>query len=386
MIGYRMKAIIAALGALLVTTTTAAASDFETAAKQVIIVDYATGTELFSKNPDEIMEPASMTKMMTIYLLFERLKSGALSLKDTFLVSENAWRKQGSKMFVPVGERVSVEDLIRGIIVQSGNDASIVVAEGLAGSEEAFAQQMTEKAHELGMTNTVFKNASGWPAPGHHTTARDLAILAAATIRNFPEYYKYYSEKTFVYNNIKQGNRNPLLYRDNGADGLKTGHMESSGYGLTASAKRDGERLIMVAHGMSSMKERAAEANRLMDWAFREFHSYPLFKAGEKVAEARVWLGATETVPMVLEKDLAAVIKRSSRKDMKVVVQLEEPIAAPIKKGAQIGGLCNCNLNQQLSQRRGETEPSFFGRLATLSVPRQPSPRFLVPRLDRRMR
>ena len=339
MIGYRMKAIIAAFAALLVTTTTAAAADFETAAKQVIIVDYATGTELFSKNADEIMEPASMTKMMTIYLLFERLKSGALSLNDTFLVSENAWRKQGSKMFVPVGERVKVEDLIRGIIVQSGNDASIVVAEGLAGSEEAFAQQMTEKAHELGMTHTVFKNASGWPEEGHHTTARDLATLAAATIRNFPEYYKYYSEKTFVYNKIKQGNRNPLLYRDNGADGLKTGHMEAAGYGLTASAKRDNERLILVAHGMSSMKERAAEANRLMDWAFREFHSYPLFKAGEKVADARVWLGATETVPMVLEKDLSAVIKRSSRKDMKVVVQLEEPIAAPIKKGAQIGKL-----------------------------------------------
>jgi D-alanyl-D-alanine carboxypeptidase (penicillin-binding protein 5/6) len=223
--------------------------------------------------------------------------------------------------------------------VQSGNDASIVVAEGLAGSEEAFAQQMTEKAHQLGMTHTEFKNASGWPAPGHHTTARDLSILAAATIRNFPEYYKYYSEESFVYNNIKQGNRNPLLYRETGADGLKTGHTEEAGYGLTASAKRGDERLIMVAHGMASMKERATEANRLIDWAFREFHSYPLFKAGEKVADARVWLGASEMVPLVLEQDLSAVIRRSSRKDMKVVVQLEEPIAAPVKKGTQIGKL-----------------------------------------------
>jgi D-alanyl-D-alanine carboxypeptidase (penicillin-binding protein 5/6) len=337
MIGYRMKAIVAALAALLATTTAAPA--FETAAKQLIIVDYTTGAELYAKNADEIMQPASMTKMMTIYMLFERLKSGALSLTDTFLVSENAWRKQGSKMFVPVGGRVSVEDLIRGIIVQSGNDASIVVAEGLAGSEEAFAQQMTEKAHQLGMTHTEFKNASGWPAPGHHTTARDLSILAAATIRNFPEYYKYYSEESFVYNNIKQGNRNPLLYRETGADGLKTGHTEEAGYGLTASAKRGDERLIMVAHGMASMKERATEANRLIDWAFREFHSYPLFKAGEKVADARVWLGASEMVPLVLEQDLSAVIRRSSRKDMKVVVQLEEPIAAPVKKGTQIGKL-----------------------------------------------
>lgn len=339
MIGYRMKAIVAAFAALLAATAPAAAADFETAAKQVIIVDYDTGAELFAKNADEIMEPASMTKMMTIYMLFDRLKSGSLKLNDTFLVSENAWRKQGSKMFVPVGGRVSVEDLIRGIIVQSGNDASIVVAEGLAGSEEAFAQQMTEKAQALGMTNTVFKNASGWPDPGHHTTARDLAILAAATIRDFPDYYKYYAELTFTYNEIKQGNRNPLLYRDTGADGLKTGHTEAAGYGLTASAKRGNQRLIMVAHGMASMKDRAAESYRLLDWAFREFKDYPLFKAGEKVAEARVWLGASETVPLVLDKDLTAVLKRSSRKDMKVAVQLEEPVAAPITKGAQLGRL-----------------------------------------------
>lgn len=204
---HRMKTFVAAVAALLAATATAGAADFETPAKHVIIMDYATGAELFAKMPDELMEPASMTKMMTVYMLFDRLKKGGLALTDTFLVSENAWRKQGSKMFVPVGGRVSVEDLIRGIVVQSGNDASIVVAEGLAGSEDAFAQQMTEKAHQLSMSNTVFKNASGWPAPGHHTTARDLAILAAATIRNFPKYYAYYAEESFVYNGIKQGNR-----------------------------------------------------------------------------------------------------------------------------------------------------------------------------------
>jgi len=339
MIRHTLKTAAAGLIALVFAHAAATAADFETAAKEVIIVDYATGAELFAKNADQIMEPASMTKMMTIYMLFERLKNGSLKPDDTFLVSENAWRKQGSKMFVPVGGRVSVQDLIRGIIVQSGNDASIVVAEGLAGSEEAFAQQMTERARELGMSNTVFRNASGWPDPQHHTTARDLAILAAATIRNFPDYYKYYSEMEFTYNKIKQGNRNPLLYRNSGADGLKTGHTESAGYGLTASAQRGDQRLILVAHGMGSMKERAAESARLLDWAFREFASYPLFKGGEKVADASVWLGDHESVPLMIESDLTAVMKRGSRKELKVAVQLEEPVPAPIAKGTQVGKL-----------------------------------------------
>ena len=343
MIRHSMKTFFAALlagwAALLAATGTALPAEFQTAAKQLIIMDYATGAELFAKNADEIMEPASMTKLMTVYMMFERLKNGSLSLTDTFLVSENAWRKQGSKMFVPVGGRVAIEDLIRGIVVQSGNDASIVVAEGLAGSEEAFAQQMTETARRLGMMNTVFKNASGWPDPGHHTTARDLAILAAATIRDFPNFYAYYAEESFIYNKIKQGNRNPLLYKNTGADGLKTGHTEAAGYGLTASAQRGDMRLILVAHGMGSMRERAAESNRLLDWAFREFNSYPLFKGGEKVADAPVWLGDAETVPLTLEQDLTAVLKRSGRKDMKVTVAMEEPIAAPIKKGAPVGKL-----------------------------------------------
>ena len=343
MIRHSMKTFFAALlagwAALLAATGTALPAEFQTAAKQLIIMDYATGAELFAKNADEIMEPASMTKLMTVYMMFERLKNGSLSLTDTFLVSENAWRKQGSKMFVPVDGRVAIEDLIRGIVVQSGNDASIVVAEELASSEEAFAQQMTETARRLGMMNTVFKNASGWPDPGHHTTARDLAILAAATIRDFPNFYAYYAEESFIYNKIKQGNRNPLLYKNTGADGLKTGHTEAAGYGLTASAQRGDMRLILVAHGMGSMRERAAESNRLLDWAFREFNSYPLFKGGEKVADAPVWLGDAETVPLTLEQDLTAVLKRSGRKDMKVTVAMEEPIAAPIKKGAPVGKL-----------------------------------------------
>lgn len=339
MIKHSFTTVAAAIAALILVHGTANSAGFETAAEQVIIVDYTTGAELYGKNADEIMDPASMTKMMTIYMLFERLKNGSLSLEDTFLVSEKAWRKKGSKMFVPVGGRVSVEDLIRGIIVQSGNDASIVVAEGLAGSEAAFAEQMTAKARELGMTNTNFRNASGWPEPGHTTTARDLAVLAAATIRNFPELYKYYAEIEFTFNKIKQGNRNPLLYRNTGADGLKTGHTEAAGYGLTASATRGDQRLIVVAHGMKSMRERSAETTRLLDWAFREFNAYPLFKGGETVSDATVWLGDSATVPLVIEEDLTAVLKRSSRKQLKVAVNLEEPIAAPIAKGTQIGTL-----------------------------------------------
>ena len=339
MIRHTIKIIVAALAVLIVAPRVGLAADFETAAKHVIIIDYATGAELFSKNPDEIIEPASMTKMMTIYLLFERLQNKSLKLTDTFLVSEKAWRMQGSKMFVPVGQRVAVEDLIRGIIVQSGNDATIVVAEGLAGSEDAFAQQMTEKAHQLGMSNTVFKNASGWPEEGHHTTVRDLSTLARATIRDFPQYYHYYSEENFVYNKIKQGNRNPLLYSHSGADGLKTGHAEAAGYGLTASAVRGNMRLILVAHGMSSMRERGSESARLLDWAFREFNSYPLFKGGEKVVDAKVWLGSAGTVPLTVADDVTAVFKRSVRKQLKVKADYSEPIAAPIKKGAQVGKL-----------------------------------------------
>lgn len=340
----RRNAVHASLVALIAVVAVlsappAAQAAFETKAKQVIILDYATGAELYAKDADVPMHPASMTKMMTIYMLFDRLKTGSISLEDTLPVSKKAWRKKGSKMFVEVGKRIKVEDLIRGIVVQSGNDASIVVAEGLAGSEEAFAEQMTKKARELGMSSTTFRNASGWPDPDHVTTARDLAILATSTIRDFPEYYPYYAETTFTFSKIKQGNRNPLLYRNMGADGLKTGHTEEAGYGLTASAKRGERRLVMVAHGMASVRERSQETQRLLDWAFREFNAYPLFKTGDAVAEAKVWLGAEDRVPLLIEKDVVAVMKRSARKSMKVMAQFEEPVAAPITKGAKIGSL-----------------------------------------------
>jgi serine-type D-Ala-D-Ala carboxypeptidase (penicillin-binding protein 5/6) len=334
-----LHASLIALIAIVFIAAPLAAQAFETRAKQVIILDYATGAELYAKDADVQMHPASMTKMMTVYMLFDRLKTGSISLEDTLPVSKRAWKKKGSKMFVEVGKRINVEDLVRGIVVQSGNDASIVVAEGLAGSEEAFAEQMTKKARELGMNNTTFRNASGWPDPNHVTTARDLAILAMSTIRDFPDYYRYYSERSFTFNKIKQGNRNPLLYRNLGADGLKTGHTEAAGYGLTASAKRGERRLVLVAHGMGSVRERSQETQRLLDWAFREFNAYALFKGGDAVAEAKVWLGAEDRLPLFIEKDVVAVMKRSARKSMKVMAQFDEPVAAPIKKGAKIGSL-----------------------------------------------
>ena len=315
------------------------ADAFETSALQAAVVDMQTGAMLMEKDADSEMFPASMTKMMTAYLLFERIKTGGLSLEDTFPVSEKAWRKGGSKMFVKVGDRVKVEDLIRGIVVQSGNDATIVVAEGIAGSEGAFADLMTEKALELGMSGTTFRNASGWPDPEHVTTARDLATLAVASIRNFPELYKYYGEKTFTYNNIKQGNRNPLLYKGVGADGLKTGHTEASGYGLTGSAVRNGRRLVVVVNGLTSVKARSSESERIIDWAYRSWGNYKLFSQGDKVIDANVWLGAKETAPVLIQNDLLISMPRKARKKMKVSVKMEEPIPAPIAAGAKIATL-----------------------------------------------
>ena len=319
------------LGGLLFSAGNSSA--LETLGKQVILIDATTGAILFSKNPDERMTPSSMSKIMTIYKLFERLKDGELSLTDKFSVSEKAWRKQGSKMFVAVNSRVTIEDLIRGIIVQSGNDATIVVAEGLSGSEGAFADEMNETAKQLNMTHTNFINASGWPDPDHETTARDLAKLTVATVKNFPDLYRYYGEKTFTYNGIKQGNRNPAIYRNIGADGLKTGHTEVGGYGLTVSAIRKNRRLILVINGLPTKKSRAVESERILDWGFREFNNYALFKAGETVTEAQIWMGEHGSVPLLIERDLIITLSRKVRRGMKVKVAMETPAPAPVKKG-----------------------------------------------------
>ena len=316
----------------------------ETIAKQAFLIDMTTGEVLFEKNADQPMAPASMSKMMTAYMIFERLRDGSLTLEDTFTVSENAWRKGGAKsggstMFLEPGKRVKLEDLLRGIIVQSGNDACIVVAEALASSEAAFAEKMTVRAKELGLQNTVFKNATGWPDPEHLTTAQDLALLAKRTITDFAEYYHYYAEKEFTYNTIRQINRNPLLYKNIDADGLKTGYTVESEYGLTASATNGDRRLILVVNGLATKKDRSREPERLLNWGFRDFNNYRLFSAGEEVTEADVWLGKEDKVPLVIEREMLLTIARNARHKMKVTVTFENPIPAPIAKGQKIAKL-----------------------------------------------
>lgn len=330
------------LAAVLVLAATlfaipAMAQTLDTVARQAIVLDYETGAVIFEKNADQQVGPASMTKLMTAYLVFERLQQGALSLDDTFVVSEKAWRMGGSKMFVEVGDRVRLEDLLLGIIVQSGNDATIVVAEGIAGSEAAFAELMTEKAHELGMTDTRFANASGWPDPNLYSTVRDIATLSSAIIRQFPEYYHYYSVLEFTYAGIRQPNRNPLLYRNIGADGLKTGHTEASGYGLAFSAERDGRRLVGVVHGLPSMATRGEESEKILDWAFREWDSIALYSAGQVVDQAPVWLGSVPSVPVVSARDVKVSLLRRDRADLSVSVRYPGPVPAPIAVGDPLG-------------------------------------------------
>jgi D-alanyl-D-alanine carboxypeptidase (penicillin-binding protein 5/6) len=331
---------IGLLVALVVAAAAApAAAQVETPAREAILIDFETGAMLFGKDADKPMPPASMSKLMTVYMVFERLKEGRLKPDDEFPVSEAAWRMGGSKMFVHVGDSVKVEDLLRGIIVQSGNDACLVVAEGLAGSEQKFAEEMNEKAKELGLKNSHFVNASGWPDPGQYMSPRDLATLARHLIKDFPKHYEIFSEKEFTYSDIKQGNRNPLLYKNIGVDGLKTGHTEASGFGLVASAKRDGRRLILVVNGLESMNQRSSESERLLAIGFREYQTYALFKAGEPVANAEVWLGAEDTVPLILEEPLTVALSRKTREGMKVTVNYDGPVAAPIAKGARLGTL-----------------------------------------------
>ena len=312
-------------------------STIDTEARNAFIVDMKTNAVLLDKGADERIAPASMSKMMFYYTVFGYLKDGKAKLDDMLPVSEKAWRTQGSKMFVPLGGRVSIDDLLKGVIIQSGNDACIVLAEGLAGSEQAFVDQMNKKAQEIGLTGSHFANVDGLPDPEHYMTPRDLATLARHIIEDYPEFYKYESEKEFTYNGIKQGNRNPLLYKDLGADGLKTGHTDEAGYCLTASAVRENHRIIMVLAGMPTMKSRINESERLLDWAFREFGGYTLFKAGDTVDEAEVWLGAAPKVQMTVTSDAVVTIPRRSRKDMKVTVSYDKPVKAPIEKGQQIG-------------------------------------------------
>jgi D-alanyl-D-alanine carboxypeptidase (penicillin-binding protein 5/6) len=310
----------------------------DTTAQWGYIQDFDTGATLFDKQADTEVPPSSMTKLMTLYLTYDQLKQGKLKLTDQLPVSEKAWRMQGSKMFVAIGSTVPVEDLIRGVVVDSGNDAAIVLAEAIGGSEEQFVEKMNAKAKELGLTHSYFKTCTGWPDPEQHMSCRDIATLAGDIIRQFPMYYHYDEEKTFKYNGIEQGNRNPMVQKGT-ADGLKTGHTEAGGYGLVASSKRNGRRVILVLNGMATMRERAEESERLMDWAFFNFEDVTLFSAGDAVENVPVWLGTSHTVPLVAGRDVIVTMPRNWRQKAAVKVSYDAPLSAPVAKGDAVGKL-----------------------------------------------
>jgi serine-type D-Ala-D-Ala carboxypeptidase (penicillin-binding protein 5/6) len=343
------------------STASAPTTGIDTEATHALIVEVDTGTVLLDKAGDERMPPASMSKMMTAYVVFDMLKKGQIKLTDELPVSEEAWRTGGSKMFVPLGGKINIDDLVHGMIVQSGNDACVVLAEGLAGSKEAFVDLMNKKAKEIGLKDSHFANVDGLPDPNHWMTAQDLVTLAIRTIKDFPEYYKIYSDIDFKFNDIKQGNRNPLLYKNDGADGLKTGHTEEAGFSLTASVKRGDRRIVVVLGGLPTMKARAQESERLIEWAFREFNDYRLFSAGETVDEAPVWLGEDARAPLSVAKDLVVTLSRKARPGMQVTVQYDSPIPAPIAKGETVGKIVIAAL---------DTTPIEAPLVAAADVPR----------------
>ncbi len=310
----------------------------DTAAKWALIMDFNTGAVLLDKDGDAAMPPSSMTKLMTAYIVYGMLKSGRLTLNQELPVSERAWRMQGSKMFVPLNGAVRVEDLIRGMIVQSGNDACVVLAEAIAGSEEQFVELMNAKAKEFGLQVATFRNCTGWPDPAQRMSCRDIATIARRLINDFPEYYHYDSERSFKYNNISQENRNPLVQKGI-ADGLKTGHTDEGGYGLVASAQRGGRRVIVVANGMTSMHQRAEESERLMEWSFREFENVTLFTAGDTVENAKVWLGNRPTVPLVGGRDVVLTMPRNWKRTAKIAIEYPSPVPAPVSRGDTLGKL-----------------------------------------------
>ncbi|MEC7243143.1 MAG: D-alanyl-D-alanine carboxypeptidase family protein [Pseudomonadota bacterium] len=323
-----------------------AETQIPTTAKYVMVTEFETGRVLMAKEKDAPMKPASMAKIMTSYVVFSRIKDGSLALEDQILVSEKAWKMGGSRSFLKPGTRYSVKELLYGKIVQSGNDAAVVLAEGLAGTEENFVQEMNLTAQKLGMKNTNFTNATGWPHPDLTSTAEDLNILATALIRDFPtdkypELYPIYSVKSYTLNDIKQGNRNPLLYgksaAENGVDGLKTGYTEESGYGLIGSAVKNNMRVVMVLNGMASKKERSTESARLMDYIQREFKNYRFFASGDKVDEADIWLGQSAKIGLRAENEVSRVLSRSERMKTEISVSWVNPVPAPVTQGQKLG-------------------------------------------------
>lgn len=310
---------------------------FSTSAKQAFVIDLSTGTVLLEKNADQIMAPSSMTKIMTAYVVYRLERQGRISFDDKFKVSRYASKRGGSTMFLREGERVSVRNLLIGLMILSGNDAAITLAENISGSEAAFSGLMNEAARSLGMTNTRFKNPSGWPAEGHYSTARDIALLSTALIQEFPQQYKMFARRDFKWGGVAQANRNPILGNIQGADGLKTGSTNAGGYGFSGSAKTGDRRIVMVVNGLKSKSARRSESRRIMDWAQRTFSTYALLRNNQVVEHAKVWMGQQATVPLRVQGDLTMTIKTASRANLKSKVIYKGPLEAPIKKGDIVG-------------------------------------------------
>jgi D-alanyl-D-alanine carboxypeptidase (penicillin-binding protein 5/6) len=340
----------------------------EIAATSYILMDAKSGQVIVEHNADESLPPASLTKMMTVYIAAEELKKNNISLDDSVPISVKAWKMGGSKMFVREGTRVPVEDLLKGIVVQSGNDASVALAEYIAGSEDAFADLMNQHARQLGMNNSHFVNATGWPAEEHYASAGDLARLARAIIRKHPEQYALYSQKSFTYNDIKQNNRNQLLWRDPSVDGMKTGHTEEAGYCLVSSAEQDGVRLVAVVMGTDSEDARARESMKLLTYGFRFFDTYTAYSAGDTLSREPLWLGETDELPLGPSEDLVLTIPKGTAEQLKAEMIVDQKIQAPIKQGDQYGKVVirlddEIMLEKPLVALESVAEGGFFSRL-----------------------
>lgn len=329
---------------LLSTSKVLMANEIQTEAKYAFMQDFTTGEVLYNKNGEDKMYPASMTKLMLLYIVFEMIKDERLSLDDEIKVSANAWEKGGIKsgsstMFLEPNTTVKLKDLLSGIIIQSGNDACIAIAEHISGTEESFAALMNDTAKKIGLENSHFLNVTGWPNENHYMSAKDLVHLSSLIIKDFPEHYKIFSEKEFTYNKITQENRNPLLYILRGADGIKTGHTEESGFGLASSAKRDGRRIVLVVNGLKNNKERGVESVKLLEWGFREFNNYELFKKDTIIEEALIWQGKKDKIPLLIKEDIILTLRPLEFKNMIVKTVYESPLQAPIQKGTEVAKL-----------------------------------------------
>lgn len=336
-------------------------------ATSYVLVDYHSDTVVAELDADSRVEPASITKLMTSYVVFSEIADGNMSLSDEVLISEKAWRTEGSRMFIEVGNRVTVEELLKGVIIQSGNDASVALAEYVGGTEEVFADMMNEAARNLGMSNTHFVNATGLPHPEHYTTARDIARLADALIREFPDFYGWYSEREYTYNGIRQHNRNRLLWRDPSVDGLKTGHTESAGYCLVTSAMRDGMRLISVVMGTDSEDARATASQALLNYGFRFFETYQLYEAGDEISVEPIWKGAADEVTLGVDSDLFVTIPRGRYDALEARLEVDDTLTAPIASGQNVGRLVVSLDDGDLADRplvalEGVEQAGFFGR------------------------